>query len=165
VRLNKFEIVAGVPPAAGSVDGSADRLEIAENVVVSIELRRGVGRGGDIVEVAGRGAERRGNEVLAVAFVLIEAESIGERLRIELLGGADWKCGRRGGHRAAYFDCEVASSGGSEVDREDVEFSPDAEAPIGAVKSATPLTLRIWNVAPDSVPFDMRYAWAGEPVR
>src|ERR1700733_15511109 len=98
MRLHEFQIVAGVPPSTGCVERRADGLEIAENVVVVVERGRSVGRGGRIVEMAGGGAERRGDVVLAVAFVLIKVERVGESLRVELLRGADGECGRGGGH-------------------------------------------------------------------
>src|ERR1700760_864966 len=73
------------------------------------------------------GAERRANEILTVALVLVEVERIRERLRVELLGGADGKRRRHRGHWTVDFDreCSVCSRG--KVEREYVEVAPDAE--------------------------------------
>jgi hypothetical protein len=45
VSLNKFQVVSGVPPAAGSIHGGARGHEITDDQIVAVELRRIVNGG------------------------------------------------------------------------------------------------------------------------
>jgi hypothetical protein len=82
--LDEFQVVAGVPPAARDVDAHAERREVAREAPIVVHVRRQVGHGDGVVEVAGRAAQGRGDVGGPIALILIERQPVGERAGIQV---------------------------------------------------------------------------------
>ena len=101
-RLHEVQVVPGVEPAAGRVDPHPGRVlgQAALEVAVLVNRRAAVGHRAEVVEVAGRAAQRGVDEVRAVPLVLVEVERVGQWPRVKLRGRADREP-RRGRGRVA----------------------------------------------------------------
>ena len=132
-RVQELEVVAGVPPAARRVDALAQRCQVALEDPVAVDLGRQVRHRVLVVQVPGRGAQRRGHVVGAVALHLVEAARVRDRRRVDRRAAADPKRRRRCGDRAADRDRERARSAQRrEVDRANARIGVAPRAGGGA---------------------------------
>src|SRR5579863_10162557 len=123
--FDKFEVVAGVPPAAGSVDDRAGGSEAAGEAAVFIDVGSEINAGGGVVEMAWGGTKRGGNVAGAVAFVFVEVKTVGQWSGVKVGGKIDDKRGRSGRRRPGYGN-GVGASGGDGIEVESVNVGEGA---------------------------------------
>src|SRR5207249_4361725 len=126
----ELQVVTGVPPAAGRVDPSPQRAEVAaEATGAGVVARREVGHRALIVQVPRRGAECRRDERGTVALYLEEAQRVRQRSRVHAASRIDPK--RWGGRGDRTGDADRVRAGGGlrrNVDRVHVR-KPGAPGP------------------------------------
>ncbi len=120
-RVDELEIVARVPPAARRVAAHAESLQVAAEDAVGVDLRRRVRHRVAVVQV-GRGvAQRRADEVGAVALHLVEAQRVRQRARVDVRATVDREPGRDRRRGPEHDDLVDARRGHRrEIEREDV---------------------------------------------
>ncbi len=87
--VHELEVVASVPPAARGVDALAHRRQIAAELAVAVDLGGPVRHGAAVVQMRGRRAQPRTDELRAVTLDLVEAERIAQRLSVDVRAAAD----------------------------------------------------------------------------
>jgi hypothetical protein len=127
--LLALDVVAGVPPSSGGVDPDPQRGEVAGEAARRVHVGGEVGHRVLVVEVAGRGPQRRGDEVRPVTLGLVEGQRVRQRAAVHARAGVDPEArggGDRPGHRDRIGPCGAHLV---EVQRVDVRIgrAPRAE--------------------------------------
>src|SRR5262249_51390841 len=78
VRLHKLQIVTSVPPSPRGIDHGARRGKVSGEPAILVHVGSQVDTGRLVVKMSRCRAQRRGDEICTITFVLVKKQRIGE---------------------------------------------------------------------------------------